>query len=343
VMAADVTFAIEPPTGVTITKAELLLDDTTEQSAAASTGGAASTGASAAGASAASAASASAKAASAKAASAKAGVNRPAKAKAVTAEASTVAATCKPASQLAANAVICEAPDAAGLTGSELWLTLAIGKKATSGAHTMRVTIATTSKDGNEKDNTIQVPLLLTAADSDNDTGSLPTTGSDVARLVLMSLMIMAFGVVLLAGPRFAPAGAARRHSHARARHARHAAPWFGSSWFDSLWSGSSWRGSSWFGRSGRGISGRGSSWSSRSGRDGSWLGGSSLGGSWLGGSWLGDLVTRLGTPTRGRGGSHASTEDSGAASRATPPGGRGHRPPAHAKSAPARRRRSGE
>jgi uncharacterized repeat protein (TIGR01451 family) len=180
--AADVSFTIEPPTGVWVAKAEILLSG--------------------------------------------AGATRAATTKKVRARAGTVEATCTKATTGKANDVTCAAPNAAADSGSELWLTLMLGAGVKAGTQAMTVTITTTSDDGLATNNAVEVPLVLTAQDSDTGT-DLPTTGADVARLGLLSAILLAFGLVLLIGGRgtgFVPAGVVhgvRKHSYRKARHAR--------------------------------------------------------------------------------------------------------------------------
>ncbi|GAA0559914.1 hypothetical protein GCM10010172_48800 [Paractinoplanes ferrugineus] len=188
--AADVSFTVEPPPGVWIAKAEILLDGSATQRAARIRD----------------------------------------RAKKVVAR-STVEATCTKVTTGDANDVACAAPNAAADSGSELWLTLMLGAGVEAGTHAMTVTVTTTSADGLATNNTVDVPLVLTAQDTDSGNGGnggnggLPTTGADVARLGLLSAILVAFGLVLLAGARPArlrPAAAAvRRRASRRPRHAR--------------------------------------------------------------------------------------------------------------------------
>jgi uncharacterized repeat protein (TIGR01451 family) len=194
--------------------------------------------------------------------------------------------TCTGVASGAENAVTCEAPDSAALSGSELWLTLKVGTGAEPGTRSMRVTVSTSSADGHSTDNAVDIPLVLTAA-SDNDTddmtnpdnggsgeddgsdrgsggggsgsggGSLAKTGAQITGLALLSM------IMLVAG--FATVTLARE----------------------------------------RGL--------------------------------------RRGTATRAQAGSHASAEGIAAASREALRVGRNRRPPRRARSAPARRHRSGE
>ncbi|MBL7259108.1 beta strand repeat-containing protein [Paractinoplanes lichenicola] len=151
---------------------------------------------------------------------------------AAAAEAQTVAATCEPVGGSAAsNAVTCSAPDAAGLYGSQLWLTIDGSNTKKSGTQAMKVTISTTSADGNSTDNTVSVMLKLTAkaasggtgddngTDDDNGTGDgnggkkpggkLPTTGAQIAGTALVSLMLIVAGATLMLAMREnRPAGA---------------------------------------------------------------------------------------------------------------------------------------
>ncbi|MET3424330.1 hypothetical protein BJ973_003542 [Actinoplanes tereljensis] len=189
VMADNVSFAVEPPTGVYIAKAEILLSTSASSKTKVKTKATAKT-----------------------------------KANKVRTTA-TVEATCTATSGGADNHVTCAAPDAAALSGSELWLTLKLGAGVTDGLNAMKVTVTTTSDDGRSVNNTVDVPLVLTAADSNDDDGNLPTTGADVARLGLLSAILLAFGVVLLTGARSRSGAVAysgvRRHAMRKHRHAR--------------------------------------------------------------------------------------------------------------------------
>ncbi|GAA2647095.1 hypothetical protein Adu01nite_18760 [Paractinoplanes durhamensis] len=259
-MAADVSFQIEPPTGVWVTKAQIVLDSSAQQSSVARASAARMTG------------------------------------RKLTAadDTSTVDATCAPTADGDDNDVTCSAPDAAAQSGHELWLTLMLGEGVATGTQAMHVSITTTSEDGLSTNNAVDVPLELTAQDADDtdDGTDLPTTGADVARLGMLSAVLVAFGLVLIVGVRekgvrekvVAYAGV-RHQSDRKPRHARPAG--------------------------------------------------------------LGATLRSLGfspdRATRGRAGSRASAEGSGGASHAAPPSGRAPRPPAHARSEPARRRRSDE
>ncbi|MFF5083812.1 hypothetical protein ACFY36_42750 [Actinoplanes sp. NPDC000266] len=253
--ADEVRFTVAPPAGVTVLDAAILIDGTldtdTDTDTDADTGD---------------------------------GVAE-VSALAATTEENTVEAPCAAVDDTSAsNDVICEAPDTASLAGSELWLTLDAHESAKSGTYPMRVTVSTTSADGDSADNTVQVWLKLSAAatdDDDSDDGDggdgddggdsgdggededLPTTGAQVAGLGLMSFLLIAVGAALVL----------------LVRERRPATP----------------------------------------------------------------ETVRTGTATRGPGGSRASAEGIAAAFRAARPGGRYRRPPRHARSAPARRRHSGE
>ncbi|GIF26900.1 hypothetical protein Ate02nite_96300 [Paractinoplanes tereljensis] len=178
-MADNVTFTIEPPTGVWIVKAEVLVDSSSQQAA---------------------------------------GVGKQAD--------STVEATCAAATTGNANDVTCAAPDAAAESGHQLWLTLKLGAGVQTGTQAMRVTVTTTSDDGYAVNNTVDVPLALTAQDTDDD-DSLPTTGADVARLGLLSVILLAFGLVLIIGARQREAVPATGVRHRSDRKPRHARPFF--------------------------------------------------------------------------------------------------------------------
>jgi large repetitive protein len=161
------------------------------------------------------------------------------------ATANTVAATCKPAGgSEAANAVVCEAPDQAALAGSELWLTLDASNSTKSGTQAMRVTVSTSSADGNSTDNTVEVMLKLKAAssgnggdDGDNGNGGggndgggdLPRTGPQIFGALLTSLMLIIAGSLMLVTMRRpgAAAVAGRVPTSYPARHVRPVArPW---------------------------------------------------------------------------------------------------------------------
>ncbi|MBM2619973.1 hypothetical protein JIG36_31115 [Actinoplanes sp. LDG1-06] len=124
-------------------------------------------------------------------------------------DAKTVAATCEGVGGAAAsNAVVCTAPDAAGLYGSQLLLTIDGSKATKSGTQPMKVTISTTSTEGNSQDNTVSVMLKLTAKASsgggsdndgdDNGGGKLPTTGAQIAGTALVSLLMIVAGATLM-------------------------------------------------------------------------------------------------------------------------------------------------
>ncbi|MCY1139574.1 hypothetical protein OWR29_16365 [Actinoplanes sp. Pm04-4] len=162
------------------------------------------------------------------------------------ATANTVAAACQPAGgSEAANAVVCEAPDQAGLDGSELWLTIDASNSAKSGTQPMRVTVSTSSADGNSTDNTVEVMLKLKAKassgnggdDGDNGNGGggndgggdLPRTGPQIFGALLTSLMLIIAGSLMLVTMRRpgAAAVAGRVPTSYPARHVRPAArPW---------------------------------------------------------------------------------------------------------------------
>ncbi|GAA0559921.1 hypothetical protein GCM10010172_48810 [Paractinoplanes ferrugineus] len=194
-MAADVAFTIEPPVGVWITRAQVVLNS-------ASQGSASSRG------------------------SAQGSARGPASGKAVAGKASMVDATCVATLTGKENDVTCEAPDAAANSGHELWLTLKVGSGVRNGTQGMTVTVTTTSDDGIATNNTVQVPLELAAQDTDTDT-ELPTTGTDVVHLAVMSTVLVALGVMMIIGVRDRrprPAGAAhgvRKQAEHEPRHAR--------------------------------------------------------------------------------------------------------------------------
>ncbi|NMO55473.1 hypothetical protein HH310_30355 [Actinoplanes sp. TBRC 11911] len=165
---------------------------------------------------------------------------------ALAAETTMVDTTCTGVASGAANEVACEAPDSAALSGSELWLTLKVGSGAKAGTHLMRVTVSTSSADGNTSDNAVDIPLVLAAAsdngtnpDNDGSSGSggdtsgtgggtnnaggrLAKTGAQITGLALLSMimMVVGFTTVTLArerGLRPGTATRARAGSHASA------------------------------------------------------------------------------------------------------------------------------
>lgn len=126
---------------------------------------------------------------------------------------------CAVADEGNANDVTCTMPDAAAGSSNELWVGLVVGPDAVSGTGVMRVT-AVAGEDGDATNNSVEVPLRITVT----GTGGLPTTGGDAARLGLVSVVLVAFGVVLLAGGRerrLARAGGVHRRSQRSPRHAR--------------------------------------------------------------------------------------------------------------------------
>ncbi|MBU2664395.1 hypothetical protein KOI35_12900 [Actinoplanes bogorensis] len=176
--ADNVKFTVEPPAGVVVRSASILLEDTTV-----------------------------------------------AEGMVLAAASTTAAAECSPAGDgKASNAVVCSAPNAAGLYGSQLILTIDGSNSKKSGTQNMKVTISTTSAEGLSTDNTVDVPLTLTAkattgGDDDNgnngggddnnggggdnggDNGGgsdLPRTGAQIAGTALISLLLMVAGATLL-------------------------------------------------------------------------------------------------------------------------------------------------
>jgi large repetitive protein len=112
-----------------------------------------------------------------------------------------------------ANAVVCEGPDAAVGATSELWLSLRITSAAKKGVHPVRVTISTTSAEGNVVNNTIEALLSIagssdgTPTDNANSGGggggdNLPKTGQNLLGLLFLSVLLVVGGVVLRVGAR---------------------------------------------------------------------------------------------------------------------------------------------
>ncbi|MET0494298.1 MAG: LPXTG cell wall anchor domain-containing protein [Actinoplanes sp.] len=106
------------------------------------------------------------------------------------------------------NAVSCVGPDAAVGAGSELWLTLRITAGAPMGVHPVRVTVSTTSPEGNVVNNTIEALLTIASAagppgdtPGDNSHGggniidNLPKTGQSPVGLLVLSMMLVIGGV----------------------------------------------------------------------------------------------------------------------------------------------------
>ncbi|GAA2468309.1 beta strand repeat-containing protein [Winogradskya humida] len=114
------------------------------------------------------------------------------------------------------NAVVCDGPDAAVGATSELWLSLRITSTAKKGVHPVRVTISTTSPEGNVVNNTIEALLSIAGAvtdtptdNSDNGgtgTDNLPKTGQNLVGLLVLSVMLMIGGMFLRVGARKRPA-----------------------------------------------------------------------------------------------------------------------------------------
>jgi hypothetical protein len=115
------------------------------------------------------------------------------------------------------NAVVCDGPDAAVGATSELWLTMSITSAAKKGTHPVRVSISTTSPEGNVVNNTIEALLSIagTADPSngggDNDSsgngggGSLPKTGQSLAGLLAVAVMLIIGGATARIGARKKP------------------------------------------------------------------------------------------------------------------------------------------
>ncbi|MEU4692727.1 hypothetical protein [Actinoplanes sp. NPDC023714] len=135
-----------------------------------------------------------------------------------------VAATCAAATGEAANAVVCDAPDSAAESGSQLWIKLKVGTAPKAGVYPMKVTVSTTDVDGYTDDNTVSVPLRMAAADSDDGddgeddggdggddgsddgsdgdhdggSGDLPSTGVRAADLAMLGALTVVTGASLV-------------------------------------------------------------------------------------------------------------------------------------------------
>ncbi|GAA1619690.1 hypothetical protein GCM10009828_054890 [Actinoplanes couchii] len=168
--------------------------------------------------------------------------------RAAAAVADVVKASCKADTTLAANAVVCGAPDASADSISDVSITLKVGAGAQNGLRQMAVTVSTTDVDGFIQDNSVRVPLMVSGTSNDGDgdgdgdgdnggddgddsgdgdngggddggDGDLPTTGAQVTGLVLLSAMLMAGGVGIIAVVREnAPVPAPARHRAGRHR-----------------------------------------------------------------------------------------------------------------------------
>lgn len=119
-----------------------------------------------------------------------------------TVQATTVEAICVPATDVAANAVICDAPDSVANSGNDLLVSLAVGSGARNGTRSMQVTISTTDQDGYVDDNTVAVPLRITGGtsggDDDGDSGTMPVTGVQITGMVLLSSVMIGTGATLV-------------------------------------------------------------------------------------------------------------------------------------------------
>ncbi|HWS39338.1 MAG TPA: hypothetical protein VN408_42170 [Actinoplanes sp.] len=149
----------------------------------------------------------------------------------------TIKATCTADTTLAANAVICDAPDSAAQSISDVSITMKVGAGAQNGLQQMAVTVSTTDVEGFIQDNSVRVPLMVSGTSNtddgddtgdgdddgdsgDGDTGAdLPTTGAQVTGMVLLSAMLIAGGVGVIAVVRDnAPVPAPARHRAGRHR-----------------------------------------------------------------------------------------------------------------------------
>nr|GID82286.1 hypothetical protein Ade03nite_12100 [Actinoplanes derwentensis] len=144
----------------------------------------------------------------------------------------TVRATCRADPDLADNAVVCGAPDSAADSISDVTITMKVGAGAQNGLQQMAVTVSTTDVDGFIQDNSVRVPMMISGTSNDDgDDGSddvddgddgddeLPTTGAQVTGMVLLSAMLTAGGLGIVAVVRDnapVPAPAAR---HRAGRH----------------------------------------------------------------------------------------------------------------------------
>ncbi len=127
-------------------------------------------------------------------------------------DAGLVTIDCMPDETGDANAVVCDGPDAPVGATSELWLSMQITSAAKKGVQPVRVTISTTSAEGNVVNNTIEALLSIagssdgTPTDSSNSGGgggdNLPKTGQNLLGLLFLSVLLVVGGVMLRVGAR---------------------------------------------------------------------------------------------------------------------------------------------
>ncbi len=127
-------------------------------------------------------------------------------------DAGLVTIECMPDETGDANAVVCDGPDAPVGATSELWLSMRITSAAKKGVHPVRVTISTTSAEGNVVNNTIEALLSIagssdsTPTDTSNSGGgggdNLPKTGQNLLGLLVLSMLLVIGGVMLRVGGR---------------------------------------------------------------------------------------------------------------------------------------------
>ncbi|AGL15758.1 Putative membrane protein [Actinoplanes sp. N902-109] len=175
--ANGIVFEIDPPTGVNLERAQVLLDASTSALSAAA---------------------------------------------AAAADSGLTDIDCIPDELGDENAVVCDGPNAAVGAESELWLTVRITAAARKGVHPVRVTISTTSPEGNVVNNTVEALLSIAGAgDSDPGNpgtggngnnggggggGTLPKTGQSLVGLVAVSVMLIIGGATARIGARRKPA-----------------------------------------------------------------------------------------------------------------------------------------
>jgi hypothetical protein len=145
--ASAVTFTIDPPAGVTVSYAGILLDAGTASASGLTEAGFDETG------------------------NATANLTQPAKA-------DLTELTCAAEPDGDANTLACTGPDEPIGTTSQLWVQLAVSSSATTGTQTMHVTINTTSPEGKFVNNYSDVPLLIGDTDAVSHPSATPTPTS---------------------------------------------------------------------------------------------------------------------------------------------------------------------
>ncbi|MEU4236849.1 hypothetical protein [Actinoplanes sp. NPDC026619] len=160
--ADDVRFTLTPPAGVTVSSAATLLNSAAVLSAAALPHAAALP-------------------------------NATFTASAIAAKA--VAASCT----TTGNVVTCDAPDAAALMKSELWLTLTATAQARAGTHPMTIAVTTSSADGNATEITLNLTAdATTDVTAPSGDQKLAVTGTQITGLAVLAALLVGMGTILV-------------------------------------------------------------------------------------------------------------------------------------------------